>query len=197
MADKKSVGHAYNIDFLNVVFAASSVFLFVAVIWMVWDDFDREWKNTQRRFVQLETEVTQANLEKATRGVDQKKMADLEAKLAAAEKAVGGNQEKIDELRSQLRAIDARLARESQDYQFTKATYDQDKYDFEASRSAGASNAARKGEAVAALEKRMNELLLQVQKTEAERAALQRQIAQLNGEVGTIQAQMTEMHLDE
>jgi len=197
MADKKSVGHAYNIDFLNVVFAASSVFLFVAVIWMVWDDFDREWKNTQRRFVQLETEVTQANLEKATRGVDQKKMADLEAKLAAAEKAVGGNQEKIDELRSQLRAIDARLARESQDYQFTKATYDQDKYDFEASRSAGASNAARKGEAVAALEKRMSELFLQVQKTEAERAALQRQLADLNGEVGKVQAQITELHLDE
>ena len=28
MANKKSVGHAYNVDFLNVVFAASSLFLF-------------------------------------------------------------------------------------------------------------------------------------------------------------------------
>ena len=27
MAEKKSVGHAYNVDFLNVVFAASSLFL--------------------------------------------------------------------------------------------------------------------------------------------------------------------------
>ena len=54
-------------------------------------------------------------------------MADLQARLATAEKAVAGNQQKIDELRSQLRTIDARLARESQDYQFTKATYDQDK----------------------------------------------------------------------
>ena len=52
MAEKKGVGHAYNIDFLNVVFAASSLFLFLSVIWMVWDDFDREWKNTQRRFAQ-------------------------------------------------------------------------------------------------------------------------------------------------
>ena len=59
MADKKSVGHAYNIDFLNVVFAASSVFLFLSVVWMVWDDYDRDWKNTQRNFSQLETEVTQ------------------------------------------------------------------------------------------------------------------------------------------
>ena len=56
MADKKSVGHAYNVDFLNVVFAASSLFLFLSVIWMVWDDFDREWKKKQREFAQLETQ---------------------------------------------------------------------------------------------------------------------------------------------
>ena len=60
MAEKKAVGHAYNIDFLNVVFAASSIFLFLSTIWMVWDDFDREWKNTQRQFTQLELEVTRA-----------------------------------------------------------------------------------------------------------------------------------------
>ena len=62
MAEKKGVGHAYNVDFLNVVFAASSLFLFLSVIWMVWDDYDRDWKNTQRRFAELEYQVTQAQL---------------------------------------------------------------------------------------------------------------------------------------
>src|SRR5256885_15969778 len=56
MAEKKGVGHAYNVDFLNVVFAASSIFLFACVVWMVWDDFDREWKNTQRRIDRLAIE---------------------------------------------------------------------------------------------------------------------------------------------
>jgi len=65
MADKKSVGHAYNVDFLNVVFAASSLFLFLSVVWMVWDDFDRDWKKTQREFSRLETQVTQLNLQQA------------------------------------------------------------------------------------------------------------------------------------
>ena len=60
MAEKKGVGHAYNVDFLNVVFAASSIFLFLSVIWMVWDDFDRDWKNTQRQFAELEYQVTEA-----------------------------------------------------------------------------------------------------------------------------------------
>ena len=35
MADKRTIGHAYNIDFLNVVFAASSLFVLVTTAWIV------------------------------------------------------------------------------------------------------------------------------------------------------------------
>src|ERR1051325_9470003 len=98
MAEKKGVGHAYNIDFLNVVFAASSVFLFLSVVWMVWDDFDRDWKNTQRRFAQLEYQVTQAQLQAARGAVDRTKMQQLQAQEAAAQKNVAANQAKVDEL---------------------------------------------------------------------------------------------------
>src|SRR6202790_3373835 len=103
MAEKKSVGHAYNVDFLNVVFAASSLFLFLSVVWMVWDDYDREWKNTQRRFVQLETTVTQAQLAQAGRAVDKTKLQQLEAKQKAAEKNVSANQKKVDDLQAKLK----------------------------------------------------------------------------------------------
>src|SRR4029079_13572021 len=98
MAEKKGVGHAYNVDFLNVVFAASSVFLFLSVVWMVWDDYDREWKNTQRRFAQLEYQVTQAQLQQATRGVDRSKLQQLESQRQAAEKNVAANRQKVDDL---------------------------------------------------------------------------------------------------
>ena len=79
MAEKKGVGHAYNVDFLNVVFAASSIFLFLSVIWMVWDDFDRDWKNTQRRFADLTYQVTQQQLKTAQGAVDRNKLQQLEA----------------------------------------------------------------------------------------------------------------------
>ena len=82
MAEKKAVGHAYNIDFLNVVFAASSIFLFLSTIWMVWDDFDREWKNTQRQFTQLELEVTRQQLAANSRGIDKAKLTGLTNQLA-------------------------------------------------------------------------------------------------------------------
>src|SRR5437870_11976937 len=107
MAEKKGVGHAYNVDFLNVVFAASSLFLFLSVVWMVWDDFDREWMNTQRRFAQLEYQVTQAQLQQATRGMDRSKLQQAEAQRQAAEKNVTANQQKVDELQAKLKDADA------------------------------------------------------------------------------------------
>ena len=96
MAEKKGVGHAYNVDFLNVVFAASSLFLFLSVIWMVWDDYDREWKSTQREFVELEMAITEGNRAKAAKAVDQNKIKQLQAQKAAAEKTVAANRAKVD-----------------------------------------------------------------------------------------------------
>ena len=144
MAEKKGVGHAYNVDLLNVVFAASSLFLFLSVIWMVWDDYDREWKNTQRRFGRLELQVTQAQLQQASRSVDRAKLQQLQAARQAAEKNVLANQAKVDELRAKLKDADNRLYRATLDMQYMKATYDQDRYDFEASRASGTGNITRK-----------------------------------------------------
>src|SRR5688572_1357780 len=149
MAEKKGVGHAYNVDFLNVVFAASSLFLFLSVIWMVWDDYDRDWKGTQRRFAQLEYEVTQAQLQQASRAVDRGKLQQLQAQQQEAAKKVAANQQRVDELREKLEDLDNQLFRTTTESQAMRATYDQDRYDYEASRNAKASNADEKGRRVA------------------------------------------------
>src|SRR5580765_5374530 len=153
MADKKSVGHAYNVDFLNVVFAASSLFLFLSVIWMVWDDFDRDWKKTQRSFSQLETQ----------------------AKLKDADNAL-------------FRATTA--------FQTMKATYDQDRYDFEATRANGQPFA--KKEALAKDEERqLHELDLAREKAEADVADVQKQLGQYTGEVVTVQKSIDEINAEQ
>src|SRR5262245_53449348 len=169
MAEKKGVGHAYNVDFLNVVFAASSLFLFLSVVWMVWDDFDREWKNTQRRFAQLEYQVTQAQLQQAQRSVDRTKIAQLQSQEQSGRATVTANQAKVNDLQAKLKDVETRLFKATADFQYMKATYDQDRYDFEATRAAGG-NFAKK-QAVAEDEARqMNDLNLQVEKITAEKA---------------------------
>lgn len=79
----------------------------ISLIWMVWDDYDREWKATQRRIAHLEYQVTQAQLQQATTEVDRNKLQELEAARQAAEKMVEANQEKVDELEAALKAVDA------------------------------------------------------------------------------------------
>src|SRR5438105_7359811 len=116
MAEKKGVGHAYNVDFLNVVFAASSLFLFLSVIWMVWDDYDREWKNTQRSFALLETQVTQAQLQQAARSVDRNKLTALQAQEKAAQANVAANQKKVDDLQAAAKDADTKVYRATLDY---------------------------------------------------------------------------------
>src|SRR5579862_8185642 len=197
MAEKKGVGHAYNVDFLNVVFAASSLFLFVSVVWMVWDDFDREWKNTQRQFARLEYAVTQLDLQKAQRDVDKNKLSQLQSQEVAAQKNVQANQKKVDELQSKLKDADVQVFRATTDYQTMKATYDQDRYDFEAARANGLSSAPSKGEVATAEGKRLDQLNLAKEKAEADKAGLQNQLGQYTGVVTTIGKQVEEMNSEQ
>src|SRR5436309_11983555 len=196
MAEKKGVGHAYNIDFLNVVFAASSLFLFLSVVWMVWDDFDREWKNTQRRFAQLQYQVTQAQLQQAARAVDRNKLQQLQAQVEAGQKNIAANRQKVDELQKKLNDLNVRLDRAQRDFQYAKANYDHDRYEFEASRAAGG-NVAGKQQSVSDEEKRLNELDLQVQAFLAERASIQKDLGQYTGQVAAAGKQIEDMHSEE
>lgn len=193
MADKKGVGHAYNVDFLNVVFAAASLFLFLSVVWMVWDDFDREWKNTQRRFAALEYQVTQAQLQQAGRGVDKTKLQQLEAQEKAAQQNVKANQKKVDELQAKVTDADNRLFRATGQYQSMKATYDQDRYDFEASRANGSPAAAKKGQIADEEARQLDELNMAKEKSEADKAEAQKQLGQYTGQVATVQKQIDEL----
>src|SRR5262249_24055990 len=158
--------------------AASSLFLFLSVIWMVWDDFDREWKNTQRRFAQLEYQVTQAQHEQAVRSVDRNKIAQLEAQRKGSEQKIAANRAKVDELQSQVKDADNRLFRANLDYNYMKATYDQDRYDFETSREADptSSATARKQKTSEDEAKRLDQLNLAMEKAIADKAAVQAQL---------------------
>ncbi len=197
MAEKKGVGHAYNVDFLNVVFAASSLFLFLSVVWMVWDDFDRDWKNTQRQFARLEYQVTQASLQQAGRSVDKSKLTQLQAQEAAAQKNVQANQKKVDELQAKLKDADNQLFRATTDFQTMKATYDQDRYDFEASRANGLSSAAKKEQVAVDEARRLDALNLAREKAEADKAEIQSQLGQYTGQIATVGKQIDEINAEQ
>lgn len=193
MADKKAVGHAYNIDFLNVVFAASSIVLLITVVWMVWDDFDREWKNYQRRFVRLETEVTQAGLQRAEQAIDANRLQTLETDLAAAIQEQETNQTRIAELDAQVADADVRLYRATQNYQFAKATYDVNRYAYEVRKRDDPSVEEADGADIAAQFADVTALNLQMQAVDAERRALAAELAAFTGRARNLQTEISEL----
>ena len=193
MADKKSVGHAYNIDFLNVVFAASSLFLFFSSIWMVWDDYDREWKGYQRQFVLLETEVTQAGLTAAQGDVDQAELTRLQNERASAEQTMASNQARIDELQAQLDDVEAELYRVNQEWQFTKANYDVERYAFEEHQDHDPQLAAEERPAIDARYQEWLDLGMQVDALSTERDGIRAQIGEFTGEVAALDQQIRDL----
>ena len=197
MADKRSVGHAYNIDFLNVVFAASSLFVLVTTVWMVWDDYDREWKNYQRQFTRLELEVTRVTLAQAEQEVDQPRVAELTLQREAAEQQVATRAAQVDEAESRLSEVDTQLFIATQSYQTTKAIYDAERYEYEARREevhAADPAAEVPGEAeVTALYEEWVRLGLEVESVTATREGLRQQIAAFREEVTAIEDELSSL----
>ena len=53
----------WNIKLLNKWFAISSILFLISIMWMFLDDNDDEFKNYQREFRKLETQITQSKLD--------------------------------------------------------------------------------------------------------------------------------------
>ena len=183
MANKKSVGHAYNVDFLNVVFAASSLFLFVTIIWMVFDDFDREWKGYQRQFVALEQYVTSLNLQAEEAGIDQGRLDQLNSERAQAEQSLASSQAQVAELQGQLDDVNAEFYITNQAYNFLKANYDVERYTYEELREEHPEEAAEVLPEVEAMYNRWVELGVEVEEVTARRDALRAEIGEYTGGV--------------
>ena len=189
MTDKKSVGHAYNTDFLNVVFAAVGIFLFFASVWMVWDDYAREWKSYQRRFVQLETEVTQANLQQALSEIDEAKLEELREERAEGAQQIEVNQTQIDELEAELEDLETKLFLANQEYQFTKAEYDAKRYEFEEMQESDPKEATKRLPEIEAMFQHWLELGLEVERLTGDRD-------DLRSRIGTFTSQVAELDIE-
>ena len=210
MANKKNVGHAYNVDFLNVVFAASSVFLFITTIWMVFDDFDREWKGYQRQFVLLEGYITSLSLQAEESGIDQGMLGELNSARAQAEQNLASNQAQVDELEAQLVDIEADFYVTNQAYNFLKAEYDVERYAYEELQEENPEEAAQELPRIEDMYSRWVELGLEVEALTAQRDAVRGEIgeftgalteaegaiASLTGEADRLRARVAELQVD-
>ncbi len=130
MAKRKGV-YARDIDKLNIIFAVVAVSCLLSVVWMIWDDYAREWKRYQRRFQVIEQEVTQRQLDDTAAAIDQQQLAQLQQQRETAEQALAGQQDQIATLESQFADIQTDLDLATQEFRFARSIFDTRRWEYE------------------------------------------------------------------
>src|SRR5438093_12360139 len=92
---------------LNVVFALTSIGLLLAFTYMIWDDYNREWKQYQKRFNRLEVKLTQDQVQQALGKVDAARRQHVQAQLAQGEKEIAARRGEVNQAEKEAAKLDA------------------------------------------------------------------------------------------
>lgn len=184
---------ARDIKKVNIIFAVSSIFLLVITVWMILDDYTREWKSIQREFYKRDYKKTQAEMQQARTQIDKRQMDSLIKERQAAQAQLNQHKKTLEDLQKKLRDNDAKLYKASQIYQFAKSEYSAVKYEYEtlAADKDPAAERARKNleQARAAMEARARD----VSALTEEQTGLQNQINQFVGKIDDVNKQIAKL----
>ena len=107
MPPKKDPGRdpemAKRVQALNVLFALSSIALLVSMSWMIWADYDREWKRHQIDFNRFEIAEAEAQIAEVDAAIDPQQRETLEQRLAEGQQAVDQQRGLVSEIESELK----------------------------------------------------------------------------------------------
>jgi cbb3-type cytochrome oxidase cytochrome c subunit len=168
--------HAYDIPRLNVWFAVCSVLLAVGVVWLVLDDYSRDWKRVQREFNRMEYERARQEIEASLSEEQKQKLEELQEAMRQAEARLQENREAHEAALAELRPLEAAHYRVDQEYKFAKSVLDSQRYAYE-EKLAEADDAGALDKERAALEERerqveeLHQEALRVEKRRQEAAA--------------------------
>lgn len=175
------IDHHYNIPRLNRVFAYTGIILTVVFIAMVVEDYARPWKRIQRAFTKIEARKAREAALEARRNVLGEEAKQLRAELAAANKELAAHRTELRRLDAKLVELEPKIYLADQQFKFTKASLDAQRYKYENALATAPRTAPKHkrdlDELEAELEKRRL-ALARLQKEETEtRAARERLVA--------------------
>ena len=164
---------------LNVVFALTSIGLLLATTYMIWDDYNREWKQYQKRFNGLEVKLTQDQVQQALGKVDATRRQQVQAQLAQGDKEIAARHDEVKKAEKEREKLDADWYRVDQEYRFTKAEIDVARYDYEEAAHHGAKSAAARKRKLDDLEGKWQKLKVELEDINARKAAAAQHLQEL------------------
>lgn len=104
---------------LDIVFAVSSVLMLLSIVWMFWQDYNREYKEEQRRFRDVEVALAQrAALDLLP---SQNELTAAEEKVQAERQKLEGRKTEIAELQGKLNELRPKREKAEARFQSVKA----------------------------------------------------------------------------
>jgi len=186
----------YDVIYLHKWFAISSLLLFGFTVAMVMADYLREWKNYQRQFVRMQIQRTQKDMQQASSSLDRAKFQQLQQQLQQTRGQQQQNEAQIDKIQKQLNDLNAKYYAADENYRFSKAVYDSDKYVYEEALAHKESSADRLGQKLKETEKRMNDYKAQSEKLTLDTRAATDDLNKYVGKRNDIQKDMETMLTD-
>jgi len=180
----------YNINKLNVIFAISSIVLLLSLLWMVKEDYDREWKGYQKEFRVLEVEKTRVKYDAASNKLEgEAEYQDLKKQLKEAQEKFAAQCPNFDQLNEEIAKRKAADDLVQQEYKFSKAEYDAAKYRYEESKAHHAGNGHKPEENFLNLKQKTSELNLQAEDSSQKFDEKQAMLDDCNRQVDNLQRQ--------
>src|SRR3989338_1985069 len=83
----------YSVNKTTMWFAIASIVLTISLVLIIGQDYGREWKKWQKKFIELERKQVEAQLKQAQEAVDPKQLETLKLKQKEARERFNQNQE--------------------------------------------------------------------------------------------------------
>jgi len=129
--DYKNDERYWNINLLNKWFAISSILFLLSIMWMFLNDNDDEFKEYQRDFRKLQSQITQSKLTNELDKVSSER--NIYEKAYNDEKLIFDSKSiQLDSLNKLLVELKGIFYKSNMDYLFYKAEADEKKYLYEA-----------------------------------------------------------------
>ncbi len=127
---------------LDIVFAISNILMLLSVVWMLWQDYNREYKDDQRAFRDVEVAMAQhAALDQIPSRTDFNKAAEL---VKEKRKDRDDHQTELDDALGKMRSLKPKREIADVAYQAAKAEVDSKNSFLEIALEAGDENAVKK-----------------------------------------------------
>jgi len=187
-APAEPIDHHYNIPKLNRVFAATGIVLTVVFIGMVVEDYSRGWKRIQRAFSRIDARKAREAALAARKTALGEERARLRAQMVEANRQLAAHRRELARLDRKLKDLAPQIYLADQQFKFTKASLDAQRYRYENALATAPRSAPKQKRGLDDLERELEGRrlhLAKLQKAETEAKAAQERLLARREEIQT------------